>query len=109
MNLRSACHWLPLLALTLGSCRENPELVRKREEQRSEIKRLEGEIALIQEKMKDFPASLDTDVANARKTLDSQSAEIARLEQEIPALEDRKRALEKEFASYRAKYRVKTD
>jgi cell division protein FtsB len=102
--------FLPLLLsslpLVLGSCRENPELVRKREEQRAEIKRLEGEIALIDEKLKAIPVIHEDDLAKARKELESQKHETARLEQEISDLEGRKRQLEKEFAAYKVKYRV---
>jgi len=69
--------FLPLLLsslpLVLGACRENPELVRKREEQRAEIKRLEGEIALIDEKLKAIPVIHEDDLAKARKELESQN------------------------------------
>jgi cell division protein FtsB len=97
---------LSSLPLVLGACRENPELVRKREEQRAEIKRLEGEIALIDEQLKAIPVIHEEDLAKARKELESQKQETTRLEQEISDLEGRKRQLEKEFTDYKVKYRV---
>jgi seryl-tRNA synthetase len=94
------------LPLALSACRENPELVRKREEQRAEIKRLEGEIALMDEKLKTIPVTREEDLAKARQELEAQKQETARLEQDISGLESRKRQLEKEFADYKVKYRV---
>jgi hypothetical protein len=108
MTARSFYRWLPLFALALGSCKD-PALVRKREEQQTEIKRLEGEIALIQEKLKDLPPDRGAELAEARKTHEAQSQEIARLEQEVSGLETRKRQLEREFAQYRVKYPLKNN
>jgi septal ring factor EnvC (AmiA/AmiB activator) len=94
------------LPLVLSACRENPELVRKREEQRAEIKRLEGEIALMEEKLKNIPETREEDLAKARQELEAQNQESTRLEQDISGLESRKRQLEKEFTDYKVKYRV---
>jgi chromosome segregation ATPase len=94
------------LPMILGSCRENPELVRQREEQRAEIKRLGGEIALLEERLKDIPNVREEDLSKAREEVATQEREIVRLEEDISGLELRKRQLEKEFAAYKVKYRV---
>jgi peptidoglycan hydrolase CwlO-like protein len=98
---------LVLIALTCGSCSDDPKLVEKREKQKAEITRLKGEVALIEEKLKNLPPDVSADLAKARKTSEQQTAEIAELEKEVAVLETRKRTLQNEFDAYRAKYQIK--
>lgn len=102
---------LPLLAaltsLTCVSCGDDPELVAKREKQKVEITRLTGELALAQEKLKNLPPDVTSELETAKKHAEDQTAEIANLEKEIAALQSRKRALQTEFDDYRAKYQTK--
>jgi chromosome segregation ATPase len=99
---------LPLfIAFTCASCGDDPQLVAKREKQKAEIARLKGEIALVEEKLKNVPPDVSEEVATAKKQEEEQSAEIAKLEAEVTSLEARKRSLQTEFDSYRAKYQVK--
>jgi peptidoglycan hydrolase CwlO-like protein len=98
---------LMLFALSCGSCGDDPKLVAKREQQRAEITRLQGELALIEEKLRSMPPDVTAELKNARKEADAQTAEIARLETDIAELEARKRSLQDEFAAYRLKYRLK--
>jgi chromosome segregation ATPase len=96
-----------LAALACGSCGDPPELVEKRERQKTEIARLTGELALIEEKIKNIPPDVTEELEAARKNADEQTARIQVLETEIKELQERKRVLQSEFDSYRAKYQLK--
>ncbi|BCU77199.1 hypothetical protein [Luteolibacter sp. LG18] len=89
------------------SCKDNPELVRQRDEQAAEIKRLEGELAVLDEKTKDVPPDRTKDLAEAKARATVQAAEIERLEKEVATMEARKRELDATFSAYRVKYQVK--
>lgn len=95
------------IALACVSCGDDPKLVEKREQQKAEISRLKGEIALIEEKLKTIPPDVSEELAKARKQAEQQTAEVARLEAEVSELDARKRTLQNEFDAYRAKYQVK--
>ena len=99
-----------LSAALLSAChKEDPELLRKNEEQKAEIKRLEGEIAVLDEKLKNAPQDRSDDLAAARQEAAGQEAEIANLEKEVSAMEARKAALETEYNQYRDKYPLKSN
>jgi uncharacterized protein involved in exopolysaccharide biosynthesis len=99
---------IPLfIAFSCVSCGDDPQMVAKREKQKAEIARLKGEIVLIEEKLKNVPPDVSEELKAAKKQEEEQAAEIAKLESEVSALEARKRSLQSEFDSYRAKYQVK--
>ena len=79
----------------------------KREKQRAELSRLNGELALIEEKLKNMPPDVSEELEKVRKTEKEQTARISALETEINSLQERKRELQGEFDSYRAKYQLK--
>ncbi len=95
-----------LLALVATSC-SDPKLVEKREKQRVEISRLKGELALINEKLKNLPPDVSEQLAQAKALSDKQAAEVVTLEAEIAGLEAKKRSLQGEFEAYQVKYQVK--
>jgi hypothetical protein len=95
------------IAVACFSCKENPQLVEKREQQKAEIVRLKGELALIDEKLRNPPPDVTAELERATKQAEQQSADVAKLESEVADLETRKRALQKEFDAYRAKYQTK--
>lgn len=95
------------IALACVSCGDDPVLVEKRDKQKVEIARLKGEIALIEEKLKNLPPDVSEELENAKKQAAEQTSEIATLETEVAALEARKRTLQNEFDSYRSKYQLK--
>jgi chromosome segregation ATPase len=100
----------PLVAVSflfLASCSDDPKLVEKREKQKIELTRLKGELALIEEKLKNVPADVSAELAEAKKLSEKQSVEIAGLEKEITELEARKRSLQSDFDAYQLKYQVK--
>ena len=98
--------YFPLFAifLLITSCGDDPELVKKREAQKAVIARLEGEVALLNEKLNAFPPDRSAQLEEAKKKNDAQTAELARLETEVIALESQKKMLEKDFANYKSKY-----
>lgn len=108
--MKSRCLLLSvLLAAGLTSCKEDPELVRKRDDQQAEITRLKGEVALLDEKLKEPVPDRTKDLAKAKEQIETQTAEIARIEKEIASLEAKKAAAEKDFADYRQKYTLKNN
>ncbi len=96
-----------LAAFACASCGDAPELVEKRERQKTEIARLTGELALIEEKIKNRPPDVSEELEAARKKADEQTAQIQALEAEIKELQTRKRGLQSQFDSYRSKYQLK--
>ena len=103
----SLCLIFSAIVFSLASCGDDPKLVEKREQQKAEISRLKGEIALIEEKLKNMPPDVSEDLAAAKKKAEEQTAEVAKLEAEVAALDARKRAIKTDFDAYRAKYQVK--
>jgi len=100
--------FIPLiLPLLLCAGCDSKELVQKREQQQVEITRLRGELKLIDEKLKNMPPDRSKELAAAKEQEEAQLAEIKALESEVADLEERKRELQSEFESYRAKYPVK--
>jgi transposase len=107
MSLRRPCYLAVLVTLFCASCTDDPKLVEKREQQKAEISRLKGELALIDEQIKSQPPDVSAELAETKQLAEKQSAEVAALETEVAALDAKKRALQKEFEAYQAKYRVK--
>ena len=91
----------------LTSCGDDPKLVAVREQQKAEISRLRGELALIEEKLRNMPQDLSSELEAARTKAGQQKTEITQLESEIAQLEAKKVSLEEEFKSYRQKYQLK--
>ena len=86
------------------SCKEDPKLIEKREQQKTEIVRLKGELALLEEKLKSIPEDLSSQLAEAERQLKEQTEDIAKLEAETAELDAHKRQLQKSFDEYRTKY-----
>ncbi len=107
MNLVRPSLIVVSVSLLFSSCGDDPKLVEKREKQKIELTRLKGELALVEEKLKDIPPDVSTELAEAKKLSEKKSAEVADLEREIAVLEMRKLSLEGEFEAYQAKYKVK--
>lgn len=96
-----------LTSICCASCKEDPELVAKRDKQRLEISRLREELEVMDEKLKTLPPDVSADLEKAELRAKEQAAEVARLEAEITDLQFRKRTIQAEFDSYRAKYQAK--
>lgn len=107
LSFRSPVLALAAIALLCPSCHDDPKLVEKREQQKAEIGRLKGELALIEEKLKNLPPDVSEQLPEAKAISEKQTAEIASLQTEVASLEARKRAMQSEFDAYRVKYQVK--
>ncbi len=92
--------------MSLVSCGDDPQLVAKRESQKTEIARLSGELALIEEKLKNLPPDVSKELEAARAKADAQIVEVTRLESGLAQLEARRDDLKAEFDAYRAKYPI---
>lgn len=96
-----------LAALSCSSCGDDPKLVEKRDKQKSELTRLKGELALIDEKLKALPPDVSSELSEAKRLSIKQTAEVEALETEIAGLEAQKRSIESEFDAYQVKYQAK--
>lgn len=92
------------LTFTLASCGDDPELVRKREEQRAEIQRLQGELAILQEKLKNAPADQSEELAKTEEEITQEQSKISSLETEIASLKDRRRDVEEKLKRFQREY-----
>jgi septal ring factor EnvC (AmiA/AmiB activator) len=95
-----------LLCLSFSSCGDDPELVRKREEQKAEIRRLDGELKVLQEKISQIPADKTTELSKLKQDAELQKDEISSLEDEIQLLQTKKAEIEKAHEAYKRKYVV---
>lgn len=97
------------LALSMAlsvSCGDDPVLVKKRQEQKLEIARLEGELLILNEQLKGLPADRTVELTELKKKLDTQTLELEQLEQEIIKLEKDKRDAEQQFEDFKKKYPI---
>lgn len=96
-----------LAAVFASSCKDDPELVRKRDQQRTEIRRLEGQLSLLQEQLKDAPSDRSGELRDLQSRVESEQEQIALLEKEVADLASEKRRLDREFEDYKQKYRLR--
>lgn len=91
--------------LSFTSCnREDPQTVARFEQQKTELVRLKGEIAVLEEKIAALPADVSAELESAKSKEAAQKAEIVRLETEIAVMETRRKTLTNETEAYRLKY-----
>lgn len=107
-----ASHFIRLIAICcalglLSSCKDDPVLVRKHEEQRIEIDRLEIEIASLEAKLKNIPPDRSKELAESKAESEAQKAEIQKLETLAADLEARKKELEAKLGEQRLKFPAK--
>lgn len=93
--------------LSIASCGENSELVKKHGEQQAEIARLRGEIALIEERLKSLPPDRSAELESALEASRRLEAEHTILAAEVSELEARRDSLKRDYEEYRAKYAVR--
>jgi chromosome segregation ATPase len=107
MNLSICAGSLAIFcSLVSVSCGDDPALVEKREKQKAQIAALRGDLALVEEKLKNLPPDVSEKLAEAKTTSLEQNAELQKLEAEVAGLEERKRRLQGEFEAYQRKYQV---
>lgn len=97
----------PMLAISfvsLTSCDDDPQLIQKRESQRTEIARLEGELNVIHERIKNAPSDKSSELEKIKTSHQEELRKIKKLETEIEILETEKRDLEHKLKTYMEKY-----
>lgn len=97
---------LLIAPLLLASCGDDPEMVRKRDEQRAEIQKLKGELEVLSEQLANLPEDRSAEVKELQERIRAEEAETSDLEKELAELNAKKREMQKEFESYKRKYRV---
>lgn len=95
-----------LVALVfLGAgCGEDPELQRKSQQQKAEIQRLESELRIVLEQIKNAPKDRGAELAEVAEKLRHEEARIAGIEKAIDDLAKERKKLEEEFDSYKRSY-----
>ncbi len=105
---RTARYSLLLLGLGLFTgCGEDPELVRKSEQQKAEIRRLEGELQLLREKLARAPKDRSAELAEMQGEIRKEEAQIAELDTTISDLREKRRTMEQEFDKYKREYPIR--
>jgi|GEM_PF-1976109 septal ring factor EnvC (AmiA/AmiB activator) len=90
----------------IACCGDDPEQVKKREEQKKEIARLEGEVALLSEKLGAMPADRSKELAEIKEQTKQKKSELEQLTGEVEALEAKKRETSSAYDAYKKKYPV---
>lgn len=88
------------------SCGDDPELIKKRNEQKIEISRLESELIIMNEQLKGIPADRSAQLDELKKELEAQAQHLNNLEQEVIQLEKDKRDALKKYQDYKKKYPI---
>lgn len=102
---RHALLTLPII-LALASCKDDPKLVMKRQEQEKQLVALDQEIQSLSQQLKTKPKDVSAEIAAMKNDLAALQKETDRLESEILSLREKKFSLEKEFTEYRKKYPI---
>lgn len=105
-RLKSCAHLVTAISLAalVTSCGEDPELLRKYEKQKAEIIGLEGELALLNEKLKRAPKDRSDELEELKAQTEAEKAKIIALEEALASLKDERRDLEEELADFKRKY-----
>lgn len=94
-----------LLSVLCVSC-EDPALVKKHGEQQAEIAKLRGELALVQERLKNIPQDRSGDLEKATMEAKKLVEEQSRLADDVAKLQAEEKALQEKYEAYRRKYAV---
>jgi len=94
-------------AFLLGSCGEDPELVKKHGEQQAEIAKLNGELALINARLKNLPPDESAALKKSLAETEKLEAERSSLAGEVAALEAEQKELLGKYEDYKRKYSIR--
>ncbi len=95
-------------SLILSSCGgEDPKLVKRHGEQQAEIARLNGELALLQERLKNLPPDQSNELSKTVEVSEKLEEERSRLEGEVVVLEAEHKELVEKFEDYKRKYAIR--
>lgn len=92
----------------LPSCEsEDPALVKKHGEQQAEIAKLDGELALLQERLKNLPEDQTGELSKSKEEMEKLEAQRSGLEREVVSLEAEHKELVEKFEAYKIKYSIR--
>lgn len=94
------------IALALASCKDDPHLVTKKQEQEKQLLALDQQILSLSQQLKTKPKDVSAEIVTMKNDLTALKKETDSLESEILSLREKKLSLEKEYAEYRKKYPV---
>jgi septal ring factor EnvC (AmiA/AmiB activator) len=89
------------------ACSEDSELVKKHGEQEVELAKLRGELALIEEQIKNMPQDQSAEVKKFKEKQSKLETELNVLDSEVAKLEAEKKKLERDYEEYRRRYVVR--
>jgi uncharacterized protein YlxW (UPF0749 family) len=101
---------IPTILLTLTttllfcSCNEDPELVKKNEQQQADIARLTGEVTLLQAHLDALPADKSAELLKVTKEAEKLHQDHQLLTDEVTELEAEKKQLQDQYEAYQRKY-----
>lgn len=98
---------LGLACMFVSSCGENPELQAKKEQQSAEIRKLDGELTIIQDKLAQMPPDRSFELNKLRQEAAANKEAVAALEAEVASLKTKKEGLEDDLKTYRSKYVIR--
>ncbi|WP_353565794.1 hypothetical protein [Haloferula sargassicola] len=91
--------------LPFAACnKEDPALIQQREQQRAQIAKLEGELNLLTEKLRNPPEDKREELLRVKAKSELLKKEVGELEASIAGLETQKKDLEDEMSDYQRKY-----
>jgi outer membrane murein-binding lipoprotein Lpp len=95
---------LALACMFVASCGDKPELVAKKEQQIAEIRKLDGELSILQDKLNQMPPDRTAELVKLKQESAANKEAISGLEAEVAALKAKKEGLEDDLKAYRSKY-----
>jgi septal ring factor EnvC (AmiA/AmiB activator) len=95
------------LGVLLVSCGDDPELVKKRDEQKNKLRQVEADLAVLREKAQSLPQDRTDDLKKLKATSDENLEKISDLEAQIEQLRKQKNQVEADQDTYRRKYVVR--
>ncbi|RYD56575.1 MAG: hypothetical protein EOP83_21305 [Verrucomicrobiaceae bacterium] len=95
------------ICVALSSCGDDPELVKKREQQKAEISKLSGELSILKERLESIPPDKAVNIEELKEKAENNRTQIASLETEVEALGKEKAEIEKQHQAYKRKYIAK--
>lgn len=95
-----------VLSLLFISCGEDPELVKRHGEQEAEIAKLRGELALVQERLKNLPDDHSSELEKVVMESKKLETERKHLTEEVSSLEAEQKVLQEKYEAYQRKYAI---
>ncbi|MBC7980074.1 MAG: hypothetical protein H7Y36_05880 [Armatimonadetes bacterium] len=98
---------LTIISSLLVMACEDPALVKQRGEQEAEIAKLRGELALVQERLKNLPPDQSNELDAATVESERLEQQHKQLTEEVAKLEAEHKQLQQQYEAYQAKYDIR--